>query len=380
MISLGEKAVGLQEAVIGEIRYSQGIALGAPPVTGMACYEIQKKGRRSIVCRAVTVVMTSYLFCTVFCSRATAQKNIVRPGEVWLDDRGLPIEAHGGGILKVDDSYYWFGEDRTPSNDPDKRYVACYSSHDLVHWTFRNQVLKQSDPEHMGTWILERPKVFFNRKTHKFVMYMHLDGTGYKVARVAIAVSDTVDGSYTYVRSFRPLNEESRDIGQFIDDDGTAYLIFESRPTKGFFIAKLSDDYMNVEQLVSFVQAPLEGGALVHYKGLYYVIGSHLTGWAPNPNVYATAKSLNGPWTEFKDIAPPSANTYDSQSSMLIKIEGRIATSVIYVGDRWNPKNLPDSRYIWMPLQIGNGEIHLPPPRPWTLDIKDGSTTISETR
>ncbi len=61
-----------------------------------------------------------------------------------------------------------------------------------------------------------------------------------------MAIWDTVDGDYNYLRSFRPLDHESRDIGQFIDDDGTAYLIFEDRPF-GFRIAKLSDDYLTVE-------------------------------------------------------------------------------------------------------------------------------------
>ncbi len=305
-----------------------------------------------------------------------AQDNVVHPGKPWLDDRGQPIEAHGGGIIKLKDTYFWFGEDRTQTNDPDKRYVACYSSADLVHWKFRKQVLKMSDPEHLGNWILERPKAFYNAKTKKFVMYLHLDGPGYKLARVAVAVSDRVDGDYIYVRSFRPLDQESRDIGQFIDDDGSAYLIFESRPTKGFFIAKLSDDYMSVEKQVAFVQAPLEGGALVHYKGLYYVVGSHLTGWKANPNVYASAKALGGPWIEFKDIAPPEANTYDSQSSMLIKVAGTQTTTVIYAGDRWTPKTLWDSRYVWMPLEIGGGQIKLPEPKPWTLDIKTGITTV----
>ncbi len=273
-------------------------------------------------------------------------------------------------------SYFWFGEDRTPANDPLKRYVACYSSEDLVHWRFRNQVLKQSDSEHLGKFLLERPKVFYNKANHKFVMYMHLDGPSYKEARVAVAMSDQVDGNYTYVRSFRPLDQESRDIGQFIDDDGTAYLIFESRPTGGFFIAKLSDDYMSIEKQVSFVHAPLEGGALVHYNGLYYVIGSHLTGWQPNPNVYATAKSLEGPWSEFKSIAPPETNTYSSQSSMLIKVAGTNGTTVIYAGDRWNPKALWDSRYIWMPLQIGNGVMTLPEPTLWSLDVKKGISFV----
>jgi len=327
-------------------------------------------------CRRVVPVCFAAILLLVVAKASLAQQAVIRPGEVWLDDRGQPIEAHGGGILKLKDTYFWFGEDRTQTNDPEKRYVACYSSTDLVHWKYRNQVLKLSDPEHLGTWILERPKVFYNSKTRKFVMYAHLDGPGYKLARVAVAVSDRVDGDYTYVRSFRPLDQESRDIGQFIDDDGSAYLIFESRPTKGFFIARLSEDYMNVEKQVAFVQAPLEGGALVHYKGLYYVVGSHLTGWRANPNVYASAKSLGGPWTEFKDIAPPETNTYESQSSMLIKIAGGKSTTVIYVGDRWTPKALWDSRYIWMPLDIGDGQLKLPEPKPWTLDVKSGIATV----
>jgi len=41
---------------------------------------------------------------------------------------------------------------------------------------------------------------------------------------VGIAVSDNPAGPFKYVKSFRPLGHESRDIGQFIDDDGAAYL------------------------------------------------------------------------------------------------------------------------------------------------------------
>jgi hypothetical protein len=304
--------------------------------------------------------------------------SLVHPGARWFDDRGQQIQAHGGGIIQYKKTFYWFGEDRSQTNDPAKRYVACYSSQDLIHWKFRRQVFAAEAPENIGPkWIFERPKVFYNAKTKKFVMYAHLDSPGYKMARVAVAVSDKIDGIYTYVKSFRPLGQESRDIGQFIDDDGSAYLIFESRPTKGFFIAKLSDDYMNVEKQVAFIEAPLEGGAIVHYKNQYFVLGSHMTGWRANPNVYATAPALAGPWSTMKDIAPPEKNTYDSQSSMLIKVAGRKETSIIYVGDRWTPKELWDSRYIWMPLHVSESSLFLPEPQDWTISVKDGTTTIT---
>lgn len=323
-------------------------------------------------------------FCGVFLATAThAAPQTIHPGQPWPDDRGRHVQAHGGGIIKLGDTYFWFGEDRSKDNDPGKRYVACYASTDLAHWTFRNQVIKLADPDNFGPeWVLERPKVFFNAKTNQFVMYMHIDGrlpgnkSRYSIARVGVAVCDTVDGDYRYVKSFRPLGKESRDIGQFIDDDGTAYLIFESRPTKGFFIAKLSDDYLDVAKEVCLIDAPLEGGAIVHYRGLYYAIGSALTGWAPNPNKYATAKSLAGPWSEFKDIAPPETNTYSSQSTMMLKVVGSKTTTVIFLGDIWKPATQWESSYLWMPLEISDTKLQLPAPAPWTIDVETGESAL----
>jgi len=329
----------------------------------------QRLVRRGLGFLAIALSITPWVLA--------AAPQTIRPGEVWPDDRGQHIQAHGGGVIKLGDVYYWFGEDRSQGLDRAKRYVSCYASKDLAHWTFRNQVIKMSAPENLGPgWVLERSKVFYNTKTKKCVMYAHLDDARYQLARVAVAVCDTIDGDYQYLKSFRPLGQESRDIGQFIDDDGSAYLIFEDRPAKGFHIAKLSDDYLDVEKDVCLVKAPLEGGAVVHYQGLYYAIGSALTGWAPNPNKYATAPALEGPWTEFKDIAPPDSNTYGSQSTMLLKVVGAKTTTVIFMGDIWKPRTQWDSRYLWMPVEIGEGKLKLPEPKEWALDSETGEAAI----
>ena len=332
--------------------------------------------------KPLTAVKLLFLAAALQLSATARAADAIRPGAVWPDNRGEHIQAHGGGITKVGDTFYWFGEDRGQSNLSDRRYVGCYSSRDLMNWTYRNQVLKLADPENFGaTWILERPKVFFNAVTKKFVMYMHLDGPvpgvkgNYKLARVGVATCDTVDGDYQYLKSFRPLGHESRDLGQFIDDDGAAYLISEDRPN-GFHIYKLSGDYLSVAEDVCLIPEHLEGGAIVHYRGLYYVIGSKLTGWNANPNVYATAQSLAGPWSEFKDIAPPEKNTYGSQSTMMLNVSGTKTNTVIFMGDIWKPKTQWDSRYLWMPLEIGNGRLSLPEPREWTLDVVTGRAEI----
>ena len=63
-----------------------------------------------------------------------------QPGEVWLDTDGNPIQAHGGGILTRGDTYYWYGEDRTPGGNG---AVACYSSTNLYDWKREGVVLSR---------------------------------------------------------------------------------------------------------------------------------------------------------------------------------------------------------------------------------------------
>jgi hypothetical protein len=83
----------------------------------------------------------------VSAANALATGHLIQPGEIWPDDRGRHIQAHGGGIIKLGDTFYWFGEDRTRDNERGRRYVSCYSSKNLADWTFRNQVLRLADPE-----------------------------------------------------------------------------------------------------------------------------------------------------------------------------------------------------------------------------------------
>jgi hypothetical protein len=41
---------------------------------------------------------------------ATAKHTQFKPGEIWTDTSGNPINAHGGGILYHNKVYYWYGE------------------------------------------------------------------------------------------------------------------------------------------------------------------------------------------------------------------------------------------------------------------------------
>ena len=84
--------------------------------------------------RSLTVIVPQLLICLSVNSQDLV--NSIKPGQVWPDNEGKHINAHGGGILFYNDTYYWFGESRLPRSEKDRsKYgVSCYSSKDLLNW------------------------------------------------------------------------------------------------------------------------------------------------------------------------------------------------------------------------------------------------------
>lgn len=284
---------------------------------------------------------------------AQAAPQTVTNGTQFTDTSGNPLHAHGGGVIKVGSYYYWFGENRNTDNT--FRYVDAYRSTDLKNWEFRNHVLTEaSDPE-LETANIERPKVMYNASTGKFVMWMHKEnGVDYGEARAAVAVSDTVDGNYTWQGSFRPLGTHmSRDITVFVDTDGAGYMISAARENYDLQIYRLTADYTGIASLVA---DPWHGGhreapALFKRNGVYFMLTSGATGWNPNQQQYATATSIAGPWTAMANVG--DSTTYGSQTAYVLPVQGSSGTSYLYMGDRWGNAfggTVNDSRYVWLPL------------------------------
>ena len=98
------------------------------------------------------------------------------PDQPWPDTGGNLINAHGGGVLFHEETYYWFGEHKG-EGDTAEVGVHVYSSTDLYNWTDRGIALAVSDDpdsEIVRGCIIERPKVFYCRTTGQFVMWFHL--------------------------------------------------------------------------------------------------------------------------------------------------------------------------------------------------------------
>ncbi|WP_141503110.1 immunoglobulin-like domain-containing protein [Paenibacillus luteus] len=334
--------------------------------------------------------------------RVTARTGaaFIENGAFWYADNGDKIQAHGGGMIKVGDTFYWFGEDK--STDQAHFYnIKVYASKDLKSWTFRNNVLTQTSrgldgqpAQDLADSNIERPKVLYNEKTKKYVLWMHYEnGQHYGLARVAVATSDTIDGNYTYIDSFRPnpadpnhegdpeAGKDSRDMTVFKDTDGSAYLFSSSSVNADMILYKLTDDYTGVAaELGKIYSGPYREAPAVVKKGeLYYLITSGASGWYPNQAMYSTTKTIAdvSSWTTLKNIG--NTSSFYTQSAYIFTVEGTEETSYILHADRWNPAKLGDSKYIWLPLTLNETNASMEFYEQFDMDAAKGSITIPPT-
>ncbi|KAI0382521.1 carbohydrate-binding module family 35 protein [Hypomontagnella monticulosa] len=299
----------------------------------------------------------------------------VVPGGTWTTSNNEHLQAHGAGLIKVNSTYYLVGEDKTGGSS--FQNINCYSSPDLVQWTYVGALLSRTSSGDLGpNRVVERPKVLFNAKTNKYVLYMHIDSSNYGDAKVGVATGDSVCGKYTYVNSFRPMNHQSRDMGLFADDDGAGYLLSEDREN-GLRIMRLSDDYLTVTTSTYLWKDSIEAPALLKLNGRYYMFGSKLTGWDPNDNVYSTSTSLTSGWSAWKTFADSGSKTYTSQTNYVLPVGSNAA---IYFGDRWVSKNLMASTYVWLPLTISGTTVTMANAESWVPDLSSTSSSASRTK
>ncbi len=351
----------------------------------------------------MAVVMMLWLGINAVCAQALTA---ITPGEVWPDDKGEHINAHGGGVIYHEGTYYWYGENRPARGFTTEVGVGVYSSKDLMNWKNEGVALAVSETKgdviERGC-IMERPKVVYNPTTGKFVMLFHLElkGRGYEAARVGFAVSDTPTGPFKFIRSLRPnagkwpmdftkrdikramaLDEAkykewwtpewrravdeglllkrdlpggqmSRDMTVFVDDDGTAYHIHSAEENLTLNIAELTPDYLDYTGRYIRLAPGGHNEAPTIFKcdGVYWMITSGCTGWDPNEARMFRAESMWGPWEQLPSpFRGEDANkSFHTQGTYIFRVEG--TDQYIFMADRWIPRSLKNSRHIWLPIE-----------------------------
>ncbi len=350
----------------------------------------------------------AFFLCAMVAAVEAQALDEIRPGQEWPDRKGEHINAHGGGLLFHEGKYYWYGENRPARGFTTEVGVEVYSSSDLMNWEDEGVALAVSEEAGHDIergCIMERPKVVRNPKTGKFVMLFHLElkGQGYAAARVGFAESDSPVGPFRFIRSLRPnagkwpvdfsrrdirkakkLKEAdykewwtpewreaireglllardvpggqmSRDMTVYVDDDGKAYHIYSAEENLTLNIAELTDDYLDYTGRYVRV-APggqNEAPAIFKRDGVYWMVTSGCTGWAPNEARMFKATSLWGPWEQLPSpfVGKDAKKSFHTQGTYIFKVEGT-EDGFVFMADRWNPRSLKNSRHIWLPIDF----------------------------
>lgn len=308
----------------------------------------------------------------VVCAQSKGKNNAIYSGVPWFDKQGNIISAHGGGVIKDNNRFYFFGERHYDTSNAFAGF-NCYSSNDLYTWQLEGAALPVQKSGKLGPdRVGERPKVMKCEKTGEYILFMHADTLGYKDQYVGYATAENITGPYTFKGPllFNGQPIKKWDMGVFKDYDGAGYVLIH-----GGEIYKLSDDFKSIaEQVNKNMTSGFEAPVLFRKDSIYFFIGSHLSSWERNDNYYYTATALKGPWTKRGLLAPEGSLTWNSQATFVLPVTGTKDTSFIFMGDRWAyPKQASAATYVWQPLNVSGTGLSMPEYNAaWKIDATTG--------
>jgi hypothetical protein len=316
------------------------------------------------------------------------------PGITFTDTDGNLVDAHGGGIIKVCDTFYLHGEYfLSTTTDNDFNGFSMYSSKDMATWKNEGMILPQQPSGQLGPNRKgERPHIIQCPSTGEYVLYAHSADVTYEVDKeVVYATSPTVNGVYSFKGS---LTNSSGTIAAHSDmsaltDGNNAYVVTES----GWLYTLASDCHSWVSDkqfpAVNGNTSGSEAPTVFKAGSTYYWIGSDKTGWRANDDFYSTAPAITGPWTFQGDIAPIGTDggpndklTWMTQTTWVMPIAGSKGTVYMYWGDHWyGDQSTADpgqhnylTTYVFQPFVFTGTAISLPVYEvSWKLDVGAGT-------
>lgn len=315
----------------------------------------------------------------------------------WKDNHGQLINAHDGGVIFTNGKYYWYGlalrplgRDTLENNGAATTTgINLYSSNNLNNWIYEGVILPTSTDKNnllRSPMRMERPKIIYNHKTKKYVMWFHYVGypgnhkqnIGY--ADAGIAVADKITGPFKFLGYTRPINDSGavKDCSLFVDDDSSAYFIYDRKLPNGsrcLHIVKLSDDYLHAtDQWTKIdIASRREAPAIIKQDGIYYLVTSDVSGWKSNAAKTYKTNNLFGTWTDIGNpcVGDQKETTYNTQCTYAFKVHGKKNLSVIML-ERHNTNNFLKCSYVWLPIVISNNqELNFPYLKTWGLSGDD---------
>lgn len=279
------------------------------------------------------------------------ERTAIEPGKPFLDTKGRRIQAHGGCVVRQDGIYYWIGENKEHTDGGKTSTIwtwgiRCYRSADMMNWEDLGLIIPPvlHDPDSclFPDKRVDRPHLFRNEETNRYVVWVKLSGND---ACFALFSSDALTGPYRLEReAYRPFDLEVGDFDIARDEDTGKRYLFLTSGQKGVVTLELTRDGLGAERCVTSSYAGLhapftrEGIAVFEREGMKFMLTSDMTGYIPNQSDAAAAQR----WTDsFQPVGDPfpddaSLSSYNSQFTQVLRIPGA-EPEYIALCDRWVP-------------------------------------------
>ena len=188
-----------------------------------------------------------------------------------MDTDGQIVDAHDGRIIQFGDHYYWYGTRYGETNGfTTANEYHVYRSDDMRTW------------EHIGPALADRPEgvyyrphVIYHEASGKYVFWYNWYPVLWE-GHFGVAVSDTPEGPFEIVSTdVQVANSELGvgDFGLFVDDDGTAYISYNTIEGHRVSVEKLSDDYLgSTLENGGHIAQYCEAGSMFRRDGRYYLL------------------------------------------------------------------------------------------------------------
>ena len=332
-----------------------------------------------------------------------AQPHNIKNDIFWKTKDGNPINSQGGGIFTFADpvtgveKYYWYGvyyeEADSYRNNPvvtlpnaTFKSVTCYSSVDLVNWTFEADVLTKAEIIKPGqrTWV-GRLGVAYVKELNKYAMFVQHNN------EVLIAVADKPTGQFTWHQKINMKDmigtSNTGDQTVFTDEEtGKSYLIYSYGDGRNkIYVSEIGVkngmvNLLDCKQV--FKGASREGNCMFKYQGKYYMAASNIYGWDASYAYYLVADNIRGPYLPANDMLVMKGSAEDfahvTQTGFFVNVKGSKQETVMYCGDRWaNFAGNGLGYNQWFPLSFNAREPYFNSLNSWNLNAKTGEWKVA---
>ena len=347
-------------------------------------------------------LMLAFIFATNI-GNVNAQTGNIKNDIFWNTKDGQPLNSQGGGVFKfskpVDglQKYYWYGVQYEEANiyrnaphitlpNATFKSVTCYSSVDLVNWTFEGDVVTKEDVNKSGkTWV-GRLGVAYMKELSKYAMFVQHG------SEVLIMLSDSPTGQFSW---HQKINMEKMigtsntgDQTVFTDEDtGKSYLVYSyGKGRNKIYVSEIGIKEGKVNLLDCtqiFKGESREGNCMFKYQNRYFMFASNIYGWDASFAYYLVADDIRGPYLPANEMLVTKGSSDDfahvSQTGFFFSVKGSKQETIVYCGDRWADFAGNGLGYNqWCPMSFDGKTPYFNSLNSWNINAKTGEWKVAK--